>query len=75
MRTIGFVMLVMTGIGLGGASGVASPTNGVVIGQASSLLTQEVDCRRYPHRHRGAKPHGIGFGCPKKPRTPSAKKA
>ena len=30
---------------------------------------ENVDCRRYPHRHRNAKPHGFGFGCPKRPRT------
>jgi hypothetical protein len=32
-----------------------------------------VHCRRYPHRHRKATPHGFGFGCPKRPRTPQRK--
>jgi hypothetical protein len=46
----------------------AAPSGGAAIGNAAlpGLLTEEVDCRRYPHRHRNAKPHGWGFGCPKR---------
>jgi hypothetical protein len=45
------------------------PANPAIISNAAAtgLLSEQVHCRRYPHRHRGANPHGFGFGCPKKP--------
>ena len=70
MRTVLFAMVAAAGIGLAGTTGIsAAPVNGAVIDNAANagLLTEEVHCRRYPHRHRGANPHGFGFGCPKKP--------
>ena len=76
MRTILIAMLVAAGIGLTATTGVlAGPANGVAISAAAdaTLLTEDVHCRRYPHRHRGAKPHGWGFGCPKKTTTPPKK--
>ena len=68
MRTVLFAMVAAAGIGLAGTTGTsAAPANGAVIDNAANagLLTEEVHCRRYPHRHRGANPHGFGFGCPK----------
>jgi len=70
MRTLLFGLALAAGFALiGTTSGSAGPVNGAVIDTAANtaLLTDEVDCRRYPHRHRGGKPHGFGFGCPKKP--------
>jgi hypothetical protein len=66
MRTILFAMIATAGISLGGASGgSAAPVNGAVIDTAAKAgeVIEQVHCRRYPHRHRGAIPHGFGFGC------------
>jgi len=63
-------MVLAGGIGLiGAASSSAAPANGPVIDTAANALLSidQVHCRKYPHRHWGAKPHGLGFGCPKKP--------
>jgi hypothetical protein len=53
----------------------AAVLNGVAIGTASQNVSdlQDVDCRRYPHRHSRAIPHGFGFGCPKKGTTTQPK--
>jgi hypothetical protein len=75
MRTILFAMIATAGIGLASTTGIsAAPVNGAVIDSAANagLITEQTHCRRYPHRHRGAIPHGFGFGCPKpaaKPRS------
>jgi hypothetical protein len=66
MRTILFAMVATVGIGLASTTGIsAAPVNGAVIESAANAVqvTEQVHCRRYPHRHRGAIPHGFGFGC------------
>jgi hypothetical protein len=37
-------------------------------------LSGPAHCRAYPHRHRGAKPHGFSRGCPKRERRPRRSK-
>ena len=69
MRRALLATVIAVGFGLVGLTNTsAGPAIGVVIDNAvgDGLLTFEVDCRRYPHRHRNAKPHGLGFGCTKK---------
>jgi hypothetical protein len=69
MRAILFAIIAAAGIGLAGmASTSAAPVNGSVIDIAANALvqTEQVHCRRYPHRHRGGIPHGFGFGCPRR---------
>jgi hypothetical protein len=76
MRLFWFAAVLTAGLALlGTTNGSAALLNGAVIDRAanSALLRDDVDCRRYPHRHRGAKPHGFGFGCPKKPLTKKSK--
>ena len=66
MRTILFAMIATVGIGLASTTGIsAAPVNGSVIESAANAVqvTEQVHCRRYPHRHRGGFPHGFGFGC------------
>jgi hypothetical protein len=68
MRTILFAMVAAAGIALAGTSGSsAAPANGAVIDTAAKAgeVTEQVHCKRYPHRHRGGIPHGLGFGCKK----------
>ena len=68
MRTILFAMIATAGIAFAAVSGSsAAPINGSVIDSAANaaVLTTQVHCRRYPHRHRGGIPHGFGFGCKK----------
>jgi hypothetical protein len=69
MRSLVFGLLLFAGVTLAGSSAVlAAPANGLVINQAgnAALLVELVHCKKYlPHRHRGAKPHGFGFGCGK----------
>jgi hypothetical protein len=77
MRAILWAVSALAVIGLAGMTSLsAAPSSGVAIGTAANtgLLTEEVDCRRYPHRHKNARPHGFGFGCPKK-KGPAPKKA
>jgi hypothetical protein len=72
MRTILLVTAAAASMGIAGVSGIsAAPINGAAIDSAANagLLTEQVDCRRYPHRHRGANPHGWGRGCPPKAAT------
>jgi hypothetical protein len=61
--------ILLFGVALAGSSAAsAAPANGVVINQAgnAALLAEPAHCKKYlPHRHRGAKPHGLGFGCGK----------
>ena len=69
MRTIFFAMIATAGLALTASTGTsAAPANGAVIETAAQAVqvTEQVHCRRYPHRHRGAIPHGFGFGCAKK---------
>ena len=76
MRTFSYGMVLAAAIALlGTTSTSAAPVSGAVIDTAATTasLSDQVDCRRYPHRHRGAKPHGFGFGCPKKPVKPAPK--
>jgi hypothetical protein len=80
MRNILCAMSAVAVIGFVGSTSLsAAPSSGSAIANAAQtgLLTQEVDCRRYPHRHRNAKPHGWGFGCPKRkaPKTKTQKKS
>ena len=66
MRTILFAMIATVSIGLASTTGIsAAPVNGAVIESAANAVqvTEQVHCRRYPHRHRGGIPHGFGFGC------------
>ena len=68
MRTILFAVVAATAMALAGTSGSsAAPANGAVIDTAAKAgeVTEQVHCRRYPHRHRGGVPHGLGFGCKK----------
>jgi hypothetical protein len=69
MRSLVFGLLLFAGVTLAGSSAVlAAPANGLVINQAgnAALLVEPAHCKKYlPHRHRGAKPHGFGFGCGK----------
>ena len=57
---------VIAGIGFLGASDApAAPVNGTAIGGAADagLVSRDVHCRWYPHRHRNKIPHGWGRGC------------
>ena len=74
MRATLLATIAATSFGFAGITySAASPVNGVAIDNSfrSGSLTSQVDCRRYPHRHQNARPHGFGFGCPKK--APRAK--
>ena len=69
MRTIVCATLISAGLGLVCISGSwAMPVNPEPLPGAAGRgpVTEQVHCRRYPHRHSGANPHGFGFGCPKK---------
>jgi hypothetical protein len=71
MRALLLGLIVAAGMGLAGnPSATAAPASGMTLDRASNagLLAEQVHCRRYPHRHSGARPHGLGFGCPKKVR-------
>jgi hypothetical protein len=71
MRALLLGLIVASGLGLAAhPSQAAIPAGAMAIGQTSEAgaFAEPVDCRRYPHRHRKAKPHGLGFGCPKKAR-------
>jgi hypothetical protein len=62
--------MVAAGLGLVPAPAGAGLVNaaGARLLEAEPLL-EPVHCRRWlPHRHSGAKPHGLGFGCGKKAR-------
>ena len=78
MRAILCAVSALAVIGLAGTTTLsAAPSSGTAIGNAANTgLVQDIDCRRYPHRHRNAKPHGWGFGCPKRkaPRSKAKKK-
>jgi hypothetical protein len=66
MRTIVLALLAAVAIGFAGTTGSsAAPANGAAIGSAANALrtTEQVHCRRYPHRHVRGIPHGWGFGC------------
>jgi hypothetical protein len=66
MRTILIAMVAVAGIGVVSVSNApAAPINGVVIDNAANagLLSDQVHCRWYPHRHRNNNPHGWGRGC------------
>jgi hypothetical protein len=68
MRTILFAMVATVGVGFASMTGTsAAPINGAVIDSAANatVITEQVHCKRYPHRHRGGIPHGFGFGCKK----------
>jgi hypothetical protein len=79
MRSLLSGIFLFGGLMLAGSSAVsAAPANGLAIDQASNstLLVEPVHCRKYlPHRHRGAKPHGLGFGCGKTARRTKAKRS
>jgi hypothetical protein len=74
MRAMLLATIAATSFGFAGIThSAAGPANGMAIENAfqGGLLTTQIDCRRYPHRHQNARPHGFGFGCPKK--APRAK--
>ena len=77
MRATLTALIAITALGLSLAGPSAAPINGTAIGNVvhEGLSPEPVDCRRYPHRHKNAKPHGWGFGCPKKARPPKKTKA
>jgi hypothetical protein len=79
MRSLLYGMLLLAGVAVAGNSAaLATPANGLAINQASNsdLLVEPVHCRKYlPHRHRGAKPHGFGFGCGKTGRPARSKRS
>jgi hypothetical protein len=71
MRALLLGLIVTSGLGLAAhPSQAAMPAGAMAIDQASEAgaFAEPVDCRRYPHRHSKARPHGLGFGCPKKAR-------
>jgi hypothetical protein len=71
MRTLLLGLIVAVGVGLAGQPAAAAmPAGGIAIDRASDagLSAEPVHCKRYPHRHSKAMPHGLGFGCPKKMR-------
>ena len=71
MRALLLGLIVASGLGLAAhPSQAAMPAGAMAIDQASEAgaFAEPVDCRRYPHRHSKARPHGLGFGCPKKAR-------
>lgn len=71
MRALLLGLILAAGVGLAGQpSAAAMPAGAMTIDRASDagLLAEPVHCRRYPHRHSKAIPHGLGFGCPKKAR-------
>jgi hypothetical protein len=71
MRALLLGLIVAGGLGLAAQPGQAAmPASGFAIDQASGagVFAEPVHCRRYPHRHSKARPHGLGFGCPKKAR-------
>ena len=66
MRAVIFAVIAAAGIALAGTTGSsAAPANGAVIDVAAKAgdVTEQVHCRRYPHRHWRGVPHGFGFGC------------
>jgi hypothetical protein len=76
MRTVLIAVVTVAGIGVVGVSNApASPINGVVVDDAANigLLTEQVHCRWYPHRHRNNYPHGWGRGCASQPKVPKKK--
>jgi hypothetical protein len=78
MRTIVCATLISAGLGLlWTPSSLAMPANPGMIANAAAtgLLSEQVHCRKYPHRHSAANPHGFGFGCPKKPPVSTTKKS
>jgi hypothetical protein len=74
MRQLIYGMLIAAGAVLAGHSiATAAPAQGMAIGAAVNAdpVIEPAHCRRWvPHRHKGAKPHGFGFGCPKKASRP-----
>jgi hypothetical protein len=71
MRALLLGLIVAGGLALAAQpSQAAMPAAGIAVDRASDpgVFAEPVDCRRYPHRHSKARPHGLGFGCPKKPR-------
>jgi hypothetical protein len=66
MRMIVLTTATVIGIGLLAVTSVSAlPANGGVIHGVANLetATQQIHCRRYPHRHRFGIPHRYGFGC------------
>jgi hypothetical protein len=66
VRTIFIAMAAVAAAGMVSVSDApAVPVNGVVIDHVAdvALLTGQVHCRWYPHRHRHNRPHGWGRGC------------
>jgi hypothetical protein len=71
MRALLLGLIVAAGLGLACQPlAAAMPAGGMAIDRAgdAGLSAESVHCRRYPHRHMKARPHGLGFGCPKKVR-------
>jgi hypothetical protein len=62
-------MFFAAAIGFAGApAATAAPLSGAAAHQLGNpdATIESVHCRRWlPHRHMGAKPHGLGFGCGK----------
>ena len=50
---------------LAGGAARAAPAAGSAVERlhATGSVAEPVHCRRWPHWHSGAKPHGFGFGC------------
>lgn len=56
--------IVLSAVVLGGDAARAAPAGSAVERRhATDSFVEPVHCRRWPHWHSGAKPHGFGFGC------------
>jgi hypothetical protein len=73
------LVLAMIVLGLcvpGAGVATAAPVSSAAPFDAQGSLSEPVHCRRWlPHRHQGAKPHGLGFGCAGKARSTRTKRA
>jgi hypothetical protein len=70
--------IVLSAVVLGGDATRAAPAAGSAVERfhATSPVAEPVHCRRWPHWHSGAKPHGFGFGCGlKKPKPARPQRA
>ena len=71
MRAAMLAIVLSVGLVLAPDAVAAASATGAAVDRLhnTGAFAEPVHCRRWPHRHSGAKPHGFGFGCGlKKPR-------